>query len=196
LADQLSTLVLTSGGRRYVDVRVYLSESLEGSLPNDPKDLKATKRLEWGFAGTSEGTKVEFEDGKIVKPAHTVWTHWVDSKTLDQVRDEGYMYDQGDGDFLEKGSMAHPDTGLITDYEEVWRDVDPGIVDEDRNRICRVLKFDGPSNDERGMLIRIGEYIQGVRRSGTKMTVVRWQWIVSDVSFPQIVAILLHAKYS
>lgn len=158
-----------------------MAGSPAGTMPNDPQDIKANKRLEWGFAGTSEGTKAVFEDGKLFKPAHTVWTHWVDSRTLEQVQDEGFMYDQENGEVLEKGAMAHPVTGAITDYEEVWKDLDASIVGHDKRHICQVLRYDGPSREERGMLIRIGEYIQGVRRSGTKITVIRWQWIKQEV---------------
>jgi len=171
------TQVLTSSGKRFVDVRVLLAG---GDFPQNQFGEEISSRLEWGFAGTSEGTKAVVEKGKLVNPAHTIWTHWVDSKSLDITMDDGYMYDQENGDVLELGSMAHPDSNIITKYEEVWKDLDIEITGTDDKRNSAVLRYDGGPED-RGMVIRVGQFIQGVRRKshhGEVITsVARWQWI-------------------
>jgi hypothetical protein len=39
--------------------------------------------------------------------------------------DEGSFTTLPNGDDLETGSMPHPDTGKVTEYEEVWRNLKP-----------------------------------------------------------------------
>jgi len=174
--ENTSTLVLTSRAKNFVDVRVYNSDSRLSALPTDPNDDEAINRLEWAFAGQSKSTAAEFDGGELKKSAHSVWSHWIDSKTLSEVKDEGDMYPQDDGTVLEKGAMAHPETGLITDYEEVWEALEPSATGDDKNRFCYVLKLDLPSNQARGMVIRIGDHIEGIMRVASRITVVRWQW--------------------
>jgi len=168
--------VLTTGAKYYVDVRVYKSANSEDDLPNDPDDHKSINRLEWAFGGQSKSTPAQYEGTNLKKPAHTIWSHWVDSKSLDEVKDEGDMYPQPDGTVLEKGAMANPATGKITDYEELWQDLEPEPTGEGENRVCYVFRLDEPSKTARGMVIRIGKYIEGVLRIGDHITAVRWQW--------------------
>lgn len=57
--------------------------------------------------------------------SHSQWHHWVDSRSnnAEEIVDEGDMYPiEGGERTLEKGKMVNPSTGLLTDYEEVWRD--------------------------------------------------------------------------
>lgn len=117
----------------------------------------------------------------MTKPAHTVWSHWVDSKTLEEVKDEGYMYPQPDGTTLEKGAMAHPETGLITKYEEVWQDLEPQPIGQCEDSVSYVLKLDEPTSEVKGVLIRIGEYIEGVLREKDSVSAIRWEWIFEKV---------------
>ncbi len=174
--------MLTSRAKNYVDVRVYNSNN--DALPTDPNDAEAIKQLEWAFAGQSKSTPAEFDGRELRKPAHTIWSHWIDSKTLEEVKDEGDMYPQDDGTVLEKGAMAHPGTGLITNYEEVWLDLEPAVTGDDKSRVCYVLKLDEPSNQTRGMVIRIGDYVEGIIRARSQITVVRWQWERRNVLSP------------
>jgi hypothetical protein len=148
-----------------VDVRIFKpTHAGEPDLPNDPEDPQARKRLEWGFAGTAESTPAKGES-----PAHTVWSHWVDSTTIEEVKDEGYMWPLENGDVLEKGAMKHPETGKVTEYEEVWRD-----LDVEGEKVSTVLKMEDASKKARGMVIRIGQWMQGVMRVDDQITVERW----------------------
>ncbi|TAQ87807.1 hypothetical protein B7494_g3873 [Chlorociboria aeruginascens] len=175
------TLVLTSASKYYVDVRIYKPLFLhEPPLPNNPSDPHAMERLEWAFAGTSESHPGILREGKIIKPAHTIWHHWVDSKTKDDVRDEGYMYpEEGSNEVLEKGNMVNPATGKAEDYEEIWEDLEVGLVGDEDEHVHWVLRTRLEHTifgTTRGMVIRVGEWIQGVLRVGDEISVVRWKW--------------------
>lgn len=182
--EDTDTLVLTSKKKFYVDVRI--SNATDGTdklpLPNNSDDEgDAIDRLEWGFAGTSESTTPEHEPvhgGSAIMDHglthHTVWSHWIDSKTIDEVKDEGDMYPQANGDVLEKGNMVNPETNEKMDYEEMWHDIEPVTTDGSSTRYSFVMKLDEPAKAARGMVIRIGAHIEGVIRIGDAISVARW----------------------
>lgn len=169
---------MTTGPRRYVDLRVYLPEKPEYGLPN-ADDVPALDRLEWGFAGQSKATSAEWDGPRLVMPAHGTWTHWVDSQKPDGYEDDGFMYDQHDGLTWEKGIMEHPKTGKLTPYEEVWEDFAPA-KDAAGNMITVTLVHTESGNSAKGMVIRVGDWIQGILRdAGGGVTVERWHYAVS-----------------
>ncbi|OBT85023.1 hypothetical protein VE02_04993 [Pseudogymnoascus sp. 03VT05] len=173
--EDTSTLVLTTGPRRYVDLRVYLPEKPEDGLPN-ADHVPALDRLEWGFAGKSKGTPAEWDGPRLVTPAHGTWTHWVDSQKPDGYEDDGFMYDQHDGLTWEKGVMEYPKTGKLTPYEEVWEDFAPA-KDAAGNMIAVTLVYAETGNSAKGMVIRVGDWIQGILRDAAgSITVERWHF--------------------
>ncbi|CAK7243357.1 MAG: hypothetical protein STHCBS139747_004876 [Sporothrix thermara] len=176
-SEPTSTVVLTSPGRWFVDVRILLP--LSSTHP----------QLDWALAGTSSSTPV--------RPgvSDCVWRHWVDSRhandadTEAQV-DRGRNTDQpDDGTVLETGSMVNPATGQVQDYEEVWRDDDMAAGDSSTstsssNR-CAVLQHhevagDTDGSSSRGVVIVLGPYCQGILRTKEGVTVERWQRGVDD----------------
>ncbi|KAL3423689.1 HRI1 domain protein [Phlyctema vagabunda] len=164
--ENTNTLVLTSAGKHYVDIRVYLPTS-----PTDPQ------KLEWGFAGTSKSTPPHFSGGKLDKPGHSQWFHWVDNTTKEEIQDEGYMYPIEDSNEVrETGSMAHPETGEMTAYEEIWTDVEIVKVGNQEKFVSWVMKLDDEETKTRGMICRIGAWVQGVLKIGDEMSVVRYKW--------------------
>ena len=172
-----STLVLTTSDKHYVDIRVYLPQKPEDGLPNDD-NVPALDRLEWAFAGQSRGTPAEWEGPRLVAPAHSTWTHWVDSKKPDGYEDDGFMYDQHDGLTWEKGVMEYPTTGKLTPYEEVWEDFAPA-KDAAGNMISVTLIYTESGNSSKGMTIRVGDWIQGILRDAVgSITVERWHYEV------------------
>jgi hypothetical protein len=91
-------------------------------------------------------------------------------------RDEGFMYSiAGTSQVLEKGAMANPDSGEVEDYEELWEDLDIQKVGNEKSYVSWVLSSRG-NVEEKGMVIRIGEWIQGVLRRGEEFSVGRWKW--------------------
>ena len=127
--------------------------------------------VEWAFAGHATSSPAQ-----DARPAHTVWTHWIDSKSDVPVSDEGDMYPQPDGDVLERGSMQNPTTGRNCDYEEVWCDLDIPVLEDEASRVCTVLKADSPSADVKGIVMRVGDWYQGILDTSNGLTVERWQW--------------------
>ncbi|KAI6808075.1 hypothetical protein KC367_g6737 [Hortaea werneckii] len=190
-SEPTSTLVLTSAAKRFVDIRVLKDSSLSQHSPSmtEDTDLKPFSALDWAFAGTSSSSVGSPDDnGNAV--AHCEWRHWIDNRTgnPEDVVDEGKMYPiEGDGQrSLEKGRMVNPDTGRMTEYEEIWRDVDAvgipevvggeGVEREDEQKVSAVLILDEPEQRARGMVIRIGQYCQGVLRVKGEFSLERWEW--------------------
>lgn len=125
--------------------------------------------LDWAIAGTSESWPVR--DGPP-GTTHGRWNHWIDSRITDTdgVADEGVNYPTDDGKTLEKGRMLNPDTGKETDYEELWRDVDP----KPPNNNFAVVEFD-KGMECRGSVVLVGTYCQGLLRKGGMVTAERWE---------------------
>ncbi|KAG5992349.1 hypothetical protein E4U54_003671 [Claviceps lovelessii] len=89
------------------------------------------------------------------------------------------MYPQEDGTTLEKGRMVNPDTGIETDYEEVWWDEEHHA--EPGSQECVVLRYEkekegqDEDEDEAGLVVRLGEHAQAFVKRGGEMAVGRWR---------------------
>lgn len=166
-SEPTSTIVLTSAQSRFVDLRI---------LKDSPPDVLA--QIDWAFAGTSASQPAHEERGRII-PAHSTWTHWVDSRVSyeeEPPTDEGDMYPQPNGDVLEKGRMAHPETGIVTEYEELWTDIEVRRTGQDTTRVSVVLMADDSARRARGMIVRIGQWCQGILKIGNDLSVERWEY--------------------
>lgn len=144
-------------------------------------------RLDWAIAGTSSSWPVN-QKGQAVVTTRGRWTHWIDSRTkdTDDLADEGDMTTQPDGSTLETGRMLNPDTGEETDYEEVWRDVEPRPTGHGDAR-CAVLRLEA-GRDVRGLVVLAGHYCQGFLRRGNGIAAERWEW-AEDGGWARTVAI-------
>ena len=136
------------------------------------------KRLEWAFGGQSRTEGARTENGQQ-KPAHAVWEHWVDSNSDDPPTDEGDMWARPNGDVLEQGKMIKPGTGLVTTYEELWRDLEVELVGQEKTCTSVVLRAQDDGKGLRGMVIRVGGWCQGILKVGNDVTIERWQWVRS-----------------
>ncbi|KAK8194183.1 hypothetical protein M8818_007371 [Zalaria obscura] len=182
--EPTSTLVLTSAGRRFVDIRIYKPRdgSDEPDLPNEGGPLT---RLDWAFAGTSSSQPYPQQQQHASQgpTSHSKWTHWVDSRTEDPtaVVDEGDMYAQPDGvHALEVGSMVNPDTGKMQQYEEFWRDERAELAGDGGGkgkRACVVLTLEDEAAGARGVVVRVGQWCQGILKVKGEVTVERWGWV-------------------
>lgn len=114
--------------------------------------------------------------GELERPAHTVWTHWVDSRTTEEVRDEGDMFPQPRGETLEYGAMVNPATGKEERYEECWVDLEAGAVDGEQECQSWVFRAEDREGGVRGVMARVGRYVQAVVRRGEEFGVARWMW--------------------
>ncbi|KAI0366680.1 hypothetical protein BV20DRAFT_638902 [Pilatotrama ljubarskyi] len=161
-SEPTSTLVLTTPSRRFVDLRFFKS--------TDPSASPLTA-LEWGFAGRSVGT-----------PTHGKWIHEISSRTEhpEGEADEGDMFPHPtlpDVE-LERGSMVHPETGEVREYEEAWKAVPVLAVGgpHDGKAVSILLEMRQDLLGRRGVIVRIGQYCQGIVRDGSKVSVQRWTW--------------------
>jgi hypothetical protein len=113
-----------------------------------------------------------------------VWTHWVDSTTpnAETVKDEGDMVVLGDGEEVERGEMVNPATGKLEKYEESWRHIRP--LGE---KIGWVLKAEAPG--QRGVVVRIGGFAQGILRHGEEVGVKRWRFMGGTAGWDAIIGI-------
>lgn len=89
------------------------------------------------------------------------------------------MENQADGSTLEKGRMVNPATGRMTDYEECWQDVKVKATDDTGKSKCIVMRMedkDKHGRDVRGMVIRVGQYVQGIARIAKHLALEQWEW--------------------
>ncbi|KAK4212635.1 protein HRI1 [Rhypophila decipiens] len=177
-SEPTSTIVLTSPGRLFVDLRIYKSES--GIIESDA--VLPLSRLEWAIAGTSVDSSETGGIDPVDQHWRGKWIHWIDSRTEDctDVADEGDMFPlPPDGArVLEKGRMVNSATGLETDYEEIWGSEEISKEVEPKS-CCLVLQLDqtGESGKKRqGRIVRLGQYVQGFVRAGEELVVERWKW--------------------
>ncbi|KAK5017601.1 hypothetical protein LTR16_002717 [Cryomyces antarcticus] len=175
-SEPTSTLVLTTGQSRYIDIRIFRSREGEPDLPNEGGPLD---RLEWAFAGVSHS---ELKEGgnENIRAAHCVWQHWVDSRTLldePPLEDKGDLYQQPDGTTLEVGAMVNPRTGLMTQYQELWEEPLVECTGKDEKRLCICLTVDNPSLHTRGVVVRVGQWCEGIIRVGDEVSIERWKWV-------------------
>ena len=171
--EPTSTIVLTSKDSYYVDVRI-LREKLEEEKGHK---VNSESCLQWAFAGKSHSTPSR---DPSIQVTHTVWDHWIDSKTNDPDSDEGDMWVQPDGDVLEKGKNEDPVTGVVTEYEELWHDLQVASFGKKHNRSSLVARADQAERHTRGMVIKIGGWCEGILKVGDALTVERWEWRPTD----------------
>ncbi|RYP34774.1 hypothetical protein DL767_004111 [Monosporascus sp. MG133] len=202
--ENTSTVVLTSPGRRFVDIRILLRPGSTGAHVSSPdgdasaETTTTTGRVgdqspptatlspsdvDWAFAGYSRSSEPR-EDGS----RHAAWLHVVDSRMPDHpervVVDEADVYPYGDGDgrsrTIERGRMPNPDTGVVTDYEELWVDVEPQAAASSpaEKARCVVLELGGDHGiaGTRGMVVCLGRRCQGVVRAGAEFALEQWVW--------------------
>ncbi|KAF2791543.1 hypothetical protein K505DRAFT_309353 [Melanomma pulvis-pyrius CBS 109.77] len=181
--EPTSTLVLSSSTSTFLDIRI-----LKPILPEDepmPQNGPA-RRLEWAFGGKSSNSKIIEAvrldaAGNDVSPTHSKWTHWVDSKypvgAADIPADEGDMYPMPDGRVLEHGASFSATAGRMIGYEEMWSDVEVEACFPSNSKFSIVLRIENLQAGIRGLVVRVGQYCQGILMKGTDFTVERWEFV-------------------
>lgn len=173
--EPTSTIVLTSQTSHFVDIRLF-QDALD-SFEQHPNQDDASPILEWAFAGTST-SHPSAEDGsrELSNAHHSVWEHWIDSRTRSPCLDQGDLYTLPDGNVLEKGTQLDPVTGVEVQYEELWEDYEVLVVGKEEKRVSMVVKLDDSDGNVRGLIVRVGQYCQAILQEGDKLTVERWEW--------------------
>ncbi|KAF1829610.1 hypothetical protein BDW02DRAFT_509584 [Decorospora gaudefroyi] len=177
--EPTSTVVLTSPNRTFIDVRVYKPFNITpGLLPNQGE----VQRLDWAFAGTSSSVPVPWEN-----VTHSTWTHWIDSRhpiptpSSPIPPDEGYMYPIASDLSLEVGHAFHPALRAVKTHEEMWRDMRILTTNAAAGtKICIVLRTHADAGGLKGLVMRVGQYVQGMMVLEARVTVERWVWDGED----------------
>ena len=127
--------------------------------------------LDWGIGGRSVGSG---NQGK--------WVHDIDSRTLDPEPDAGQMspHPTLPDVTLERGTMRHPESGEVREYEEAWKHIPilpvPCGGPYDGKVVSMFLESGAEGEHKRGMICRVGQYVQGIVRDGDAVSVQRWAW--------------------
>lgn len=138
-------------------------------------EINSEACIEWAFAGRSHSkARQTHEDGKT-KLSHTVWEHWIDSKSDSPAVDEGDMSVQENGDVLERGKSTDAATGLVYEYEELWHDLEAVPLGKKHNRSSLVLMAEDPERNLKGMAVKIGGWCQAIVKVEGALTVERWE---------------------
>ncbi|KAL8922152.1 MAG: hypothetical protein Q9208_005347 [Pyrenodesmia sp. 3 TL-2023] len=177
--EPTTTIVLTSPRSFYVDVRALENPGIYGGGGDGAEaELRHSSALQWAFAGTSESS-LDNQGRRF-----STWHHWIDSNSEDPALDKGEMITQADGTVLEKGTTVDPSTGKEESYEELWEELPTEKLTSGNNaRVCTVLRTEDQEKMGRGMIIRLGDYCQGIFKKGGEVTVERWEWWnVSEIS--------------
>ena len=178
--EDTETLVLTEPhSGLFVDVRL-LKSTLRQVSPGNHAQLEPEK-IDWAFAGNTISTNL----GPDKHPYHrqVVFKHWIDSRSLnpEEIVDNEYMFRATDGtdDEIEVGSMVNPHTGDKQGYEERWTEEDVFPAAGQNDRLCIVMTTE-QSDGTRGSVIVLGQWSQGVMRTGQgTLHIERW---LSDAS--------------
>lgn len=191
-SEPTSTIVLTTSRRYYVDIRMLKSDGNKNA-----KVEETFVGLDWAFAGTSSTVRspIPGDDATIVE-----WRHWIDSRSLGKERgydakDVGRCFPQPNGDELELGNMINPDTGVETEYEELWGTIDIKSTSQEvstrarKAAIClqTMSKSDWEKETSSGMVVRVGQFIQGLIVTETRATLERWSYDASSKEWIRLV---------
>ncbi|KAL8861605.1 MAG: hypothetical protein Q9178_002130 [Gyalolechia marmorata] len=171
-SEPTSTIVLTSQGGYYVDVRV--NKTPQAQTSSSPNTFDG--QLQWAFAGIKESSNRE---GQTI----STWHHWIDSLSDEPVEDKGEMIDLEDGNTLEKGESVDQETGEVKRYEELWEELHWSKgMERDDERLCHVMvkQTDNDPGAISGMAIRIGGYAQGILKDRQGLTIERWEWVEDE----------------
>lgn len=151
-SENTDTLVLTSPGKHYVDIRLRKN---------------STQEIEWAFCGQTKTS------GQT-----TVYTHDIDSKGQ-SCEDSGHFEQLSSGDLKETGSMFNSATQRVEPYIEVWRRTDPESSElvPRGNKVLSNVVFQvlekKKGQDLVGKIVRVGKWIQGVEKDGSNFKFFR-----------------------
>ncbi|GEQ71584.1 hypothetical protein JCM33374_g5269 [Metschnikowia sp. JCM 33374] len=174
-----STMVFTSTKDHFVDVRIYKERYPYKQTGTEPENFEDV--FQWVIVGEEE----EIKNTNKIRFNHSInsqeiTTSLATGKPLSECRgdaDVGSFWPmEGTEDRKETGSMAHPDTGVLTDYVEIWRSLNPNVTSPDNevreghdeagqlipNTVTPVMTFDLNAEGFIGRIIRLGDWVQGV----------------------------------
>ncbi|KAK8253602.1 hypothetical protein IWZ00DRAFT_568266 [Phyllosticta capitalensis] len=198
--EDTSTLVLSAPSSAFVDLRILQPSTPAPSPSPEPNSSQPSQsptlprprspplpntggpvhRLDWAFAGFSQSFPSNYD---IHGVTHKKWVHVIDSRCGyddEGTRDEGDMWERGGGYSLESGVMKHPNRQVEVAYQEMWKDVAIRTVNNEPLHYAVVLSHHNPKLKSRGMIVRVGQYCQGILMLDREVTVERWECGTED----------------
>lgn len=176
MTEPLSVVAVYSTTGYYVDIRVAKADD-QNILDLATSNLNAplSDDLQWAFAGKVEIRLPGQQDSKAITQAHARarWTRLIDSQLsyLPDEADEADLTLQPDGSILEVGVFPNATTGEEEPFQEIWHLVSQLPLTGD----CTVLKADHQDPHIRGLVVRVGQWCQGILyRSKDDKVVERW----------------------
>ncbi|KAL1572988.1 hypothetical protein MG5_03187 [Candida albicans P57072] len=180
--EKTSTLALTTPANNYVDIRVFKTQypCLNSTLP-----LPFTQVFELGLAGKEiplDNDKIKFDNYISTLALQQSIESGLPIFSIDV--DIGHFSNYGlDGDRKETGEMKNSE-GIIAPYIEIWRSLDPlkhtpqtevreNTENEPMKTKIKMNVFTLKLMDHLGVLIRIGNWIQGIIQEGNSIHVIR-----------------------
>lgn len=171
----------------------FAGQSTSTALPDDGEADEDESSKNENDELEDEGIEADIQEDeegqvKLDKPRKCVWYHWVDNRYpvgfKDIPIDKGDMYTIPDSDFsLEHGHAEDPKVpGRWRTHEEMWRDIPILACAPSSKRVCVVLRTEGEMAGARwrGVIIRLGQFIQGIIKRGDLTSVERWEFIETE----------------
>lgn len=170
--EKSNTLTLTTPNNHFVDIRILKDQYPFAKQEKYPFFDKAFQWAMCGIEHPIEGTsKIEF---KCEVNSVDIIDSILNKKPLDDCivpPDIGDFSEiEGSDDRRETGQLIHPDTGLSTDYVEIWRSLDPlkhsptteVREPKEANESLNYFVLETELSQFKGKLIRIGNWLQAV----------------------------------
>lgn len=177
---------MTSKDSHFIDIRI-LKEKWDQEKGHH---VNSEECLDWAFAGRSQTAPAEDSSAANGTKYHTVWNHWIDSRSdhPENDSDEGDMTLQDDGTVLEEGETTSPQTGVKIKYEELWQDLPVDAIGKKQNRSTLVVRAEDTEKKIRGLVVKVGGWCQGLMSNGDGLTLERWERDSESKAETEIVA--------
>lgn len=78
---------------------------------------------------------------------------------------------------LEHGAAPNPQTGVMQSHEEMWTDCTIKACAPQTTVFNIVLRISVPEYKVRGVVVRLGQFCQGIVMQGDAVTVERWEFL-------------------
>lgn len=165
--EESSVVALTLPSGRYVDIRFQLNTEKAASIVKDDfHGFPGYATAGMSFTHMPQGTETCTAYESTI---HVQWEHSIDSsRTFDT--DGADMYLLSNGDTMEIGFMML--RGEWKMFKEYWVD---GATEPNPPYVAMELMPSDGDDSEKGMVIRIGNYCQGILQNTSQLWVERWQ---------------------
>lgn len=163
--------MLVSKEGHFVDTRIYKPPL--GGAGAQPATLQ------WAFAGKTDLNQRDAMAASSQEAMLVKWKIWIDS-TLPDARsgaeDVMYYWHEPNGGLIQKGTIEDPESGESTDFEVLWAPIATIPYEVPGGPTSVVFKFQDRAEGGKGLVVRVGNWCQGLLKVGGQTTIERWVW--------------------